>query len=302
MQVIAIFGPTGVGKTDVAIAIARRLRERGANPVAVSADALQVYAGLDTLTGVPSPDQQAELEHRLVGIVPLGEPFSVGRYAQLAHLEIDALLAQGRSPIVVGGTGLYLRAALAELDLGPAPPAEVRARWLAELERRGAEALHGELARRAPEVASRVDPHDRKRIVRSLELHELDSLRAPRRESQLWARATRHPTRLIGLVMARDALYERINARVDAMVAAGALDQVRAAQAAGVSPTARRALGFDELLQGDIERMKRRTRNYARRQLTWLRKLPDVELVDVTGRDPDEVAADLDGPGRGHLA
>jgi tRNA dimethylallyltransferase len=299
MKVIAIFGPTGVGKTDVAIAIARRLRERGGDPVAVSADALQVYAGLDTLTGVPSPDQQAELEHRLVGVVPLGEPFSVGRYARLAHLEIDALLAQGRTPIVVGGTGLYLRAALAELDLGPAPPAEVRARWLAELERRGAEALHGELARRAPEVASGIDPHDRKRIVRSLELHELGGLRKPPRESQLWARATRHPTRLIGLVMARDALYGRINARVDAMVAAGALEQVRAAQAAGVSPTARRALGFDELLQGDIERMKRRTRNYARRQLTWLRKLPDVELVDVTGRDPDEVAADLDGPGRG---
>src|ERR1035438_9434762 len=122
MRIIALFGPTGVGKTAVALALARRLRARGEDPVAVSADALQVYEGLQTLTGVASPAERAELEHRLVAFVPLDARFSVGEYAQLAHAEIDGLLAQGRRPIVVGGTGLYLRAALAELDFKPPPP------------------------------------------------------------------------------------------------------------------------------------------------------------------------------------
>jgi tRNA dimethylallyltransferase len=292
-SVLAIFGPTGIGKTALAFALAERLRDRGERPVAVSADALQVYQGLETVTGVPTAAERARLEHRLVSILPVDARFSVGEYAELAHAEIDALLAQGARPIVVGGTGLYLRAALADLDLRPAAPAEVRARWEGELERRGPEALHAELARRAPWAAETVEPRDRSRIVRYLELHELGELEPPAGPSQLWTAETRHPTRLIGLVMERDALYARIDARVDAMVAAGAAREVRAAHAAGASETARKALGFDELLAGDVEAMKRRTRNYARRQLTWMRKLAGVELVDLTDRAPEDVAAEL---------
>jgi tRNA dimethylallyltransferase len=292
-SVLAIFGPTGVGKTALAFALADRLRAAGERPVAVSADALQVYRGLETLTGVPTAAERARLEHRLVSILPVDARFSVGEYAELAHAEIDRLLAQGARPIVVGGTGLYLRAALADLDLRPAPPEEVRARWEAELGRIGAPALHAELARRAPWAAETIDPNDRTRIVRSLELLELGELEQPAGPNQLWTEATRHPTRLIGLIMDRAALYERIDARVDAMVAAGAAGEVRAANAAGASETARKALGFDELLAGDLEAMKRRTRNLARRQLTWMRKLAGVEVVDLTGRDPDDVAAEL---------
>jgi tRNA dimethylallyltransferase len=292
-EVLAIFGPTGIGKTALAFALADRLRERGARPVAVSADALQVYRGLEALTGVPTPEEQQRLEHRLVSILPVDARFSVGEYAALAHAEIDRLLTQGAQPIVVGGTGLYLRAALADLDLKPAPPADVRARWEAELERVGAPALHAELARRAPWAAQAIDPRDRTRIVRSLELLELGELEPPTGPNQLWTAATRHPTRLIGLVMDRERLYERIEARVDAMVAAGAEREVRAANAAGASDTARKALGFDELLAGDVEAMKRRTRNLAKRQLTWMRKLAGVETIDVTDRDPAEVAIEL---------
>src|SRR4029079_15718888 len=140
-----------------------------------------------------------------------------------------------------------------------------------------------------------IGPRDRSRIVRALELLELGELEPPRGPNELWTADTRHPTRLVGLVMDREALDARIDARVDAMVAAGAVDEVRAAHAAGASPTARNALGFEELLAGDVEAMKRRTRNYAKRQLTCMRKLPRVELVDVTDREPDDVARELVG-------
>ena len=292
-MLLAIFGPTGVGKTALALALAGELRARGAQPVAVSADALQVYRGLETLTGVAGPAEQARLEHRLVSILPVDARFSAGEYAELAHAEIDGLIAAGRTPIVVGGTGLYLRAALADLDLRPPPPAELRARWEHELEARGPQALHAELAREAPWAAARIDPADRSRLVRALELLELGELEPPSGPNRLWTQDTRHPTRLIGLTMEREALYARIEARVDAMVAAGAQAEVRAAAAAGASDTARKALGFEELLRGDVEAMKRRTRNLAKRQLTWMRRLPGVELVDLTGRAPEDVAGAL---------
>jgi tRNA dimethylallyltransferase len=292
-SLLAIFGPTGVGKTALAFALAGRLRARGERPVAVSADALQVYRGLETLTGVPTAAQRAQLEHRLVSILPVDARFSVGEYAELAHAEIDGLLAEGAAPIVVGGTGLYLRAALADLDLRPAPPDEVRTRWEGELERRGSEALHAELLRRAPWAAQSIGPRDRSRIVRALELLELGELEPPSGPNQLWTAETRHPTRLVGLIMEREALYARIDARVEEMVAGGAGAEVRAAHAAGASETARKALGFDELLAGDVEAMKRRTRNLAKRQLTWMRKLAGVEVIDVTDGEPDDVAAEL---------
>jgi tRNA dimethylallyltransferase len=296
-RVIALFGPTGIGKTAVAIALAERLRAQGENPVAISADALQVYAGLEILTGAASPEEQAKLEHRLLSFVPVTEIFSAGRFADLARAEIDAALAAGRRPIVVGGTGLYLQAALTDLDLRPPPPPELRERIAAELDARGPEALHGELAARAPAVAAAIAPTDRTRVIRALELLEMGEEPAPAgEESRLWTASLRHPTRLCGLVMERDELYRRIDARVDAMVAAGAVEEVRRAQAAGASATARKALGFEELLRGDVEAMKRRTRNYARRQLTWMRRLEGVRIVDAGAASPSELAGQLGFP------
>jgi tRNA dimethylallyltransferase len=292
-KVIALFGPTGVGKTDVAIELAHRLRAAGEDPVAVSADALQVYAGLSVLTGAADAAEQARLEHRLLGFLPVDATFSAGHYAELAHAEIDGLLDAGRRPIVVGGTGLYLRAALTELSLRPPPAEGVRERWIAELEARGPQALHAILAVRAPWAAAEIAATARQRIVRALELSDSGELEPPTGESQLWTGATRHPTLLVGLTMEREALYARIDARVDAMIAAGVVDEVRRADAAGASATARKALGFDELLAGDVEAMKRRTRNYARRQLTWMRKLAGVQVLDVTGRPPTLSAAEV---------
>jgi tRNA dimethylallyltransferase len=286
--IVALFGPTGVGKTTVAIALAERLRAAGEDPVAVSADALQVYRGLETLTGAATSQQQEQLEHRLLSFLPVDAPFSAGEYARLAHREIDDLLAAGRRPIVVGGTGLYLRAAVAELELRPPVRQAIRDRRRAELEARGAEALHEELVARVPGTTIRAT--DPQRIVRALEL--LDAGHQPPAGDQLWTGETRHPTRLIGLTLEREALKSRIGVRVDEMVSAGALDEVRAA-APHASATVHKALGFRELLAGDVEAMKTNTRRYARRQVTWMRKLPDVTLIDVTGRAPGDVAREV---------
>jgi tRNA dimethylallyltransferase len=294
MRLIALFGPTGVGKTAVAVAVAGLLRERGEQPVAVSADALQVYRGLEILTGAADESEQAMLEHRLISFVPLDATFSAGQYAELAHREIDGLIEQGYTPIVVGGTGLYLRAALADLDLRPPPPSELRDRLTAELEGVGSPALHARLAEQAPWAAAGIEPTDRQRVVRALELFELGELEPPSAApSQLWSEDLRHPALLVGLTMAREALYAAIDTRVEQMLAAGAREEVRAANANGASETARRALGFDELLAEDVEGMKRRTRNYAKRQLTWMRKLAGVRTIDVTDRSPLDVAGEI---------
>ena len=292
-RLIAIFGPTGIGKTAIAVALAGRLRAAGEDPVAISADALQVYSGLEVLTGAARAGERAVLEHRLLSFLPVDATFSAGQYAELAHAEIDAALAAGRRPLVVGGTGLYLRAALTELSLRPPPPEGVREHWQTELDRRGAPALHAELTRRAPWAAETIDPNDRQRIVRAHELLDAGELEPPDGPSQLWTDAVRHPTLLVGLTMEREALYARVDARVDEMLAAGAREEVLRAHAAGASETARKALGFDELLTGDVEGMKRRTRNYARRQLTWMRKLAGVHVIDVGGRAAEDVAEEI---------
>jgi tRNA dimethylallyltransferase len=294
VSLIAIFGPTGVGKTAVAVALAERLRARGEDPVAISADALQVYRGLEALTGAAGEEERARLEHRLLAVVPVDEEFSAGRFAELAHREIDAALDAGRRPIVVGGTGLYLQAALCELDLRPPPPPELRRRIEAELAAEGPEGVHARLAERAPELAAGIEPGDRTRVGRASELLEMGEEPAPTgEESRLWTAATRHPTLLYGLTMEREALYARIDARVEEMVAAGAAEEVRRAEAAGASRTARRALGYEELLRGDVEAMMRRSRQYARRQLTWMRKLRGVRMIDMTARDPADAAAEI---------
>ena len=283
MHVLALFGPTGVGKTDVAIALADRLRESGENPLAVSADALQVYRGLELLSGAATREEQDRLEHRLLSFLDPGDTFSAGEYAALAHREIDDALRQHRRPIVVGGTGLYLQAALTDLELRPPPDPAIRSRIESEMAARGPEALHEQLAARAPDAAASIDPRDRTRVARALELLEMGEEPAPTgSESRLWTARLRHPTLLVGLTMERERLYARIDARVEKMTEAGAEEEVRRADAAGASRTARAALGFEELLNGDVEGMRRRTRNYAKRQLTWMRRLQGVHEIDLT--------------------
>jgi len=289
LRILALFGPTAVGKTGVAIAVAERLRERGEDPAAVNCDSIQVYKGLEVLSAAADAEQQAQLEHRLLSFVDPSEEFSAGRYAELAHAEIDSLLAEGRRPIVVGGTGLYLRAALADLDLRPPVPQEIREEVERELDERGPQALHADLE---ADLAAGVDPNDRKRIARFTELTRA-GIEPARSSDRLWTAELRHPTLLVGLAMARGQLGERIDERVDQMVASAAADEARRAAGAGASRTARAALGFEELLDGNPRAMKRAHRQYARRQLSWMRRMEEVVVVDRTAHDDDDVAAEI---------
>jgi tRNA dimethylallyltransferase len=289
MDLLAIFGPTAVGKTGVAVEVAERLRRRGEDPAAVNCDSIQVYRGLEVLSGAASEVERERLEHRLLGFVPVSEEFSAGRFAELAHEEIDALLEAGRRPILVGGTGLYLRAALTELDLRPPVAAELRAQVERELAERGAQALHAELD---PELAEAVHPSDRKRIARYTELQRAGI--EPHLGSEgLWTERLRRPTTLVGIACERDELDRRIDERVEAMLAAGALEEVRAADEAGASRTARAAIGFAELLAGDTDTMTQAQRRFARRQLTWMRKMPGLRVVERGGRSDGAVADEI---------
>lgn len=289
-EVIAIFGPTAVGKTGVAIELAALLRERGEEPVAVSCDAIQIYRGLEVLSGAPGAGEMRQLEHRLVGFVDPAEEFSAGRFAELARGEIDGLLAEGRTPIVVGGTGLYMRTALAELDLQPPVPVAVRELVESQIAELGPAAMHAELE---PDVAARVHPNDRKRVSRALELQRA-GLDPPERGGELWTARLRHPTALSGIVVGREELAERIDRRVDAMLAAGAAAEAASLRGAGASRTASAALGLEEALRGDADAMKSAHRRYARRQMTWLRKMDatgGVEMIERDGLSDAEVAA-----------
>lgn len=287
---VAIFGPTGIGKTGVAVEVAALLADREEKSVAVNCDSMQVYDGLAILSGAASPQERAALEHRLVGFVPVTEEFSAGRYAELAHGTVDELLERNIHPLIVGGTGLYLRAALAELELRPPVPAAIRTEVEAELDRRGPEALHEELPAR---FHTWVAPRDRKRIARITEL--LRSGHEPAADSlgggELWTRSLRHPTVLAGLTMDDDLLTRRISDRVEAMAEQGAGEEASAADRAGASRTVRAAIGFDGFRSGDLERVKTLHRRYGRRQMTWMRRMEGIETIDRTGLDDRETAA-----------
>ena|SRR6476469_1543156 len=294
-MVIGIFGATASGKSALALALARRVPSE-----IVSVDAMQVYAGVETLTNQPSAAERAEVPHHLVGFLPLTETSSVGAHAPLAHAAIDAAAERGALPLVVGGTGLYLRAALAELDLPPAVGVAERARWERFYDERGAGAALGELERRDPRAASRLHANDRRRVVRALELAERGTSLAPERD-RLWGSGMRRPALVAVVSWPRAELRARIAARTEAMLAGGALDEVRPLRAAGIepSPTAARILGLAQLgahLDGDralaevAAEITLRTGQYARRQETWARRIP--ESIELAGADGPERNAD----------
>jgi tRNA dimethylallyltransferase len=284
--VLALFGPTASGKSAVAAELARRLP---AEPI--SADAFQVYRGLEILTAQP------EEPTGLVGIRELEDEFSVGEYERLAHAAIDETLAAGRLPIVVGGTGLYLRAALVDLDLPPAPPAGLRERTDALYADLGPERAHALLAERDPAAAAAVHANDRRRVVRALELAELGRSLAPT-EDRLWTDETRHPTLIVGLDVPPELLEQRIRARTEAMFERGVEAEVAAARARRLSTTAAKVLGLREVAElpraEAIEQIVVRTRRFAAYQRKWLRRVPGIVMIDADRPVPAIADAILD--------
>ena len=280
--VIAIFGPTASGKTAVAEAIADVILAE-----VISADSMQVYDGLPTLTNQP------ERPTALVAMWPLDHEGSVAEYQRLAHEAIDDTLARDRIPVVVGGTGLYLRAALAELDLPPAPPPGARERWERIYDRLGPKETHAALVERDPQAADAVHPNDRRRVVRALELHEAGGSLAPPRD-RLWSEETRHPTLIFGLEVPKVVLDKRIRARTEEMFESGVEAEVERARRGSISKTASQIIGLREIAElprtEAIEAIVLATRQYAAYQRKWMRRIHGIHAVSG-GADPAETAA-----------
>lgn len=281
-RVIAIFGPTASGKTAVAEEVARRIPAE-----LVSADAMQVYCGLPVLTN------QSEHPARLVGYLGLEQESSVADYQRRAHAAVDEILAAARTPVVVGGTGLYLRAALAELELPPPPPPGTRERLERLYDEQGPERAHALLAERDAVAATAVHPNDRRRVVRALELAEAGSSLRPG-EDTLWSGETRHPTRIFGLEVPPEEIRRRIKQRTDEMFERGVEEEVARALSDPISATARMIHGLQDIAElpraEAIEALVARTRRYAAYQRKWMHRIPGIVLLDA-----DRPAADVAG-------
>ncbi len=280
-RVAALVGPTGAGKTDLAIHLAERFRAE-----IVSADSRQVYRQLNIGSAKPSPEQRRAVPHHLVDVADLGETFDAARFRRLAESAIEAIAARGRRVLVVGGTGLYVKVLRGGLFAGPGRDPELRRRLL-ERERASPGWLFGRVREVDPETAARLHPRDHVRLVRALEVYERTGRPISCWRAEHGFRDRRFGFRTIALSLPRAELYRRIEARCRAMVASGLLDEVRSILAAGYSPELPplRSPGYREMidflagncdLPAALDRMARATRRLAKRQLTWFRGDPEA--------------------------
>jgi tRNA dimethylallyltransferase len=277
--VIAVVGPTATGKTALAVALAHRLAATGPGAEVVNADSMQLYRGMDVGTAKPTPAERDGVPHHLLDLWHVREPASVAEYRQRARAEVDRLRAAGVVPLLVGGSGLYVRAVLDELDFPGTDPL-IRARLADELAAVGSAVLHERLAALDPAAAAAILPSNGRRVVRALEVIELTGRPFTARLPEPQAH---YPAVTIGLDRAAEELDERVGRRVDAMWAAGFVDEVAALAADGLreGPTASRALGYAQVLQqfdGALtaaearERTVTTTRRFVRRQRSWFRR------------------------------
>jgi tRNA dimethylallyltransferase len=290
---VVIAGATGVGKTATAVALSRRL------PIEViGADSRQVYRGMDVATGKPTAEERAAVRHHLIDIVDPDDRYNAARFRADAECAVAAARAGGRLPVVVGGTGLYLRALLRGLDAAPPADPAFRAELVALAERAGREALYDRLRREVPSLAARLHPNDSVRIIRALELG-----RAGRTEQRAWSDAVPGAVLYLGLTMDRQRLAARLRARCAAMVAAGLAAEVEGLLAQGYDEAlpAMHGIGYRDFArvvrgrahpEDALRAMQRDTVRYAKRQMTWFRREPGVEWIDIEREGgPDRVAA-----------
>jgi tRNA dimethylallyltransferase len=280
-------GPTAVGKSEIAAALAERF-----DGEIIGADAFQVYRGLNLLTAKPDPATLARVPHHLIGEIPLTDSFDVARYHQLACERMNEITQRGKSPIIVGGTGLYIRALTHGLADLPPPDEELRA----ELSAQPLDRLLGRLGELDPITAQRIDRQNARRVVRALEVC-IKSGKPFSSFREQWANAVRVPAVL--LTRNRKSLYQRIDQRTVAMFSEGVVREVEAVTEIG--PTASQAIGFREihdLIAGDLNepacivRIQQQTRNYAKRQLTWFRKEPHFQTIELDEEESQAPALD----------
>jgi tRNA dimethylallyltransferase len=297
---VVVVGPTGAGKTRLALALAER-----AGGEVVSADSQQVYIGMDIGTGKVTADERARVPHHVLDVVEPDQEMTAARFVELADRAIADIAARGRSVIICGGTGLYVRALLLGLFAGPPASPEIRAELAAIARERGVRALHAELVRVDPAAAAKIDPNDEKRMIRALEVFRItgEPMSVHQAKHDHRAAPLRYPARLVGLSPEREALYGAIDARVDQMIAAGLEAEVAQLRERGFRPPLRsqQAIGYAELheaIEGRVTRdravelIKRNSRHYARRQVSWYRAAtaqpaaiawhPDPGAVDLT--------------------
>lgn len=295
--IIAIVGPTATGKTATGVRVAQAV-----DGEIISADSVAVYRGMDIGTAKPTPEERAAVPFHLIDVVDPDEPFNVAQFKQMAEAALSDIRARGRRPLVVGGTGLYVRVLLEDFGLTETPADSARRAALdAEALRLGVPALHARLAEVDPAAAARIHPNDRVRIVRALEVYARTGVPMSVQQARDAERRRCRPARKFALTASREALYRRIDARVDAMIAAGLVEEVKHLLAQGYSPmpASLRSLGYKEMaaylqdevdLETAIQAIKRNTRRFAKRQLTWFRADPELIWIDVGEMSPAQAA------------
>ncbi|MEW6601111.1 MAG: tRNA (adenosine(37)-N6)-dimethylallyltransferase MiaA [Nitrospirota bacterium] len=284
--VIIILGPTGVGKTGLSILLAKALKTE-----IISADSMLVYRHMDIGTAKPSAAELSEVPHHLINILEPDEKFSAGMFKEKASAIINGLHNRNKIPLIVGGTGLYIRSLTSGLFEGPCADESLREKLMGEEELHGKGHLYDRLKAVDPDAAGKIEPNDLRRIVRALEV----SLKAGRGISEIQKDSTRsmdYNFIKIGLTRGRKELYSLIEARVDRMMEAGLLDETRKLMELDHGKTAMQALGYKEMamyLEGFVDLneavrlTKKRTKMYAKRQYTWFRKEPGIHWIDITG-------------------
>ncbi len=287
--ILIIAGPTAVGKTEASIVLAQ---EWGAE--IVSADSMQIYRGMDIGTAKPTPTQRAHVYHHMIDVVDPAQPYSVGDYLRDARNSIDGILKSGGVPMVVGGTGLYIRALMRGLLHGPPADMELRERLLRKESENGEGTLYADLARLDPEAAIKIHPNDLRRTVRALEVYHLrDRKMSDLQKAHAFQERT-HTFRLLFLVRGRSELYPRIERRVDQMIADGLEDEVKGLMLKGYSSDliSMQALGYGHFIdylnnrmtfEETVDLLKRDTKRFAKRQFTWFRREPDARWLDISG-------------------
>lgn len=299
IRVVAVYGPTAVGKSRVAVEVALALGGE-----IVSADSMQVYRGLPGLTDQPAAALLAAVPHHLVGVVPLSEEYNAVRFARDAGAAMRGIAGRDALTLLAGGTGLYIRALLGDFSFDAGSDPEVRRKWEEFIWDRGAAAARAELERLDPKAFRVVDTDNPRRLVRALEAAEADGLSLAGERGRQWSGDSPYQVLSFGLQTDREELYAGIERRVDDMLQTAALPEVEAALRGNVSRTVAQAIGFEEVaahLRGEISladaatRIKQRSRRYAKRQLTWMRKMPDIVKIDMAGRDAAQAASEIIG-------